>query len=163
MAVNNMENIFSGAAGEFMNMNKINPDLAQPLVLAYIGDSVYDLYIRTMLVNTMTASINVLHKTSINFVKAHAQSEIIHSITENLSEHEQYIVKRGRNAKSGTIPKNANVTEYKYATGLEALIGYLYLSGDTKRLMEILSSSVDAIRKTLEQNKDQINDLYERD
>jgi len=128
---------------------KPDPEQMPPLVLAYIGDSVYDLYIKSMLVSSLKANVHQLHKYSVSFVMAHAQSEIIHKITSILTEHEQYIVKRGRNAKSGTIPKNANVTEYKYATGFEALIGYLYLKNDTERLMEILKLSVDIIKNIL--------------
>lgn len=124
--------------------NLSNADINQysPLVLAYIGDSVYEVFIRTLLVSKGNAPVYKLHKQSVAFVKAKAQSDIIHSIMENLTEEEQEIVRRGRNAKSGTIPKNADVTEYKYATGFETLLGYLYLRKDFDRLTEILKMSV---------------------
>lgn len=113
-----------------------------PLVLAYLGDSVYEVYIRTLLVCEGNAPVNKLHKRSIAYVKAKAQSDIIHKIMESLSPDELDMVRRGRNAKSGTIPKNANVTEYKYATGFETLLGYLYLKKDYERLKTILKMAV---------------------
>ncbi|HHX18336.1 MAG TPA: Mini-ribonuclease 3 [Clostridium sp.] len=113
-----------------------------PLALAYIGDSVYEVFVRTFLVSKGNIPVHVLHKKSINYVKAKAQSDIIHRIMEFLDDEELDIVRRGRNAKSGTIPKNANVTDYKYATGFESLIGYLYLKKRYKRLMYILEIAV---------------------
>ena len=113
-----------------------------PLVLAYVGDAVYEVFIRTLLVSKGNMSVHKLHKNSINYVKAKAQSDIIHRIMELLTQEEMDIVRRGRNAKSGTIPKNADVTEYKYATGFESLIGYLYLKKDFNRLIQILNISV---------------------
>ncbi len=120
--------------------NEVN-NLA-PLVLAYIGDAVYEVFIRTLLISKGNIPVHILHKRSINFVKAKAQSDIIHRIMEKLNQDELDIVRRGRNAKSGTIPKNADVTEYKYATGFEALIGYLYLKKQNDRLMEILNMAI---------------------
>lgn len=114
-----------------------------PLVLAYVGDAVYNLYIRTLLVSQGNAPVHKLHKRSIAFVKAKAQSDTIHKLMEKLTPDEQDIVRRGRNAKSGTIPKNADVTEYKYATGFETLLGYLYIKGDYTRLLELLKLSAD--------------------
>lgn len=114
-----------------------------PLALAYIGDAVFEIFIRTFLVSQGNAPVHVFHKRSTGFVKAKAQSEIIHRLLDKLSEEEQSIVKRGRNANSATIPKNADITEYRYATGFEALIGYLYLKKDFARLMEILKLSIE--------------------
>ena len=129
------------------DMRTENPDLIHPLVLAYVGDAVYELYIRTMLINKTNFNVNKLHKTGIGYVKAHAQSVIIHNMNECLSEKEQYIVKRGRNAKSATVPKNADITEYRYATGFETLIGYLYLKEEYGRLKELLELSVQIVSK----------------
>ncbi len=126
-----------------LNQNDINQ--YSPLVLAYLGDSVYEVYIRTLLVCEGNAPVNKLHKRSITYVKAKAQSDIIHGIMEYLTPDEQDIVRRGRNAKSGTIPKNADVTEYKYATGFETLLGYLFLRKDNERLKEVLKMSVSQI------------------
>ena len=114
-----------------------------PLVLAYVGDAVYDLYIRTLLVSQGNAPVHKLHKRSIAFVKAKAQSDTIHKLMEKLTPDEQDTVRRGRNAKSGTIPKNADVAEYKYATGFETLLGYLYIKGDYTRLLELLKLSTE--------------------
>ena len=128
-----------------MNINQLLPGgLAvplreySPLVLAYIGDSVYETYIRTRLVAHANTQVNNLHKTTINYVKAKAQSEIMKALLDQLTEEEEWVFKRGRNAKSATVPKNADVGEYRYATGFEALIGYLYLSGNIDRLYELL-------------------------
>lgn len=127
-------------------------DLAQvrmmhPLVLAYIGDTVYDLFVRTYLIHTYDVPVHQLHVRSISFVKAGSQSETLHNIDELLSEDEKYIVRRGRNAKSGTVPKNADVTEYRWATGFESLLGYLYLTGQEERLVEIMGYVLDARQK----------------
>lgn len=137
-----MKNFFDNIIKEFEIKQK---DINQihPLVLAYIGDSVYEVFIRTLVVCEGNATPNQLHRRSTCFVKAKAQSDIVHRIMEFLSPEEQDIVRRGRNAKSGTIPKNADVTEYKYATGFESLIGYLYLKKDFDRLMEIMKMSVE--------------------
>jgi len=108
-----------------------------PLVLAYVGDSVYDTFIRTMLVSNGSIQVNKLHKKSIKFVQAKAQAEITEQLHNILTEDEQDIVRRGRNTKSNSVPKNADMNDYRYATGFEALIGYLYLIGNTKRLMEL--------------------------
>jgi ribonuclease-3 family protein len=108
-----------------------------PLVLAYVGDSVYDTFVRTLLVSGGSIQVDKLHKRAIKFVQAKAQAAIIQQLHELLTEDEQDIVRRGRNTKSSTVPKNADINDYRYATGFEALIGYLYLTGNTKRLMEI--------------------------
>ncbi|MCX7842818.1 MAG: Mini-ribonuclease 3 [Clostridia bacterium] len=135
---------FEGLFNGFNNENNIN--LISPLVLAYVGDAVYEAYIRTRIASEGNAPVHILHKRSIKYVKAKAQSDIVHGIMGNLSFEEQEVVRRGRNAKSGTIPKNADVTEYKYATGFESLIGYLYFKKDFKRLMEILAMAVSIIK-----------------
>lgn len=115
----------------------------QPLVLAYIGDAIYEVYIRTMLIINNKANVNMLHKMSVKYVKAQAQSDIVRRIMDRLTSDEQDIVRRGRNAKSATVPKHAEITDYRYSTGYEALIGYLYLMDNTERLMEILTMSVE--------------------
>ncbi len=137
-----MKDFFKNVLEEFEIKQK---DISQipPLVLAYIGDSVYEVFVRTLVVCEGNASVNKLHKRSTCFVKAKAQSDIVHRIMSSLTPEEQDIVRRGRNAKSGTIPKNADVTEYKYATGFESLIGYLYLKKDYERLIEVMKMSVE--------------------
>lgn len=113
-----------------------------PLQLALIGDAIYEVYIRNyILANNTELSAHKIHIRAIGYVKAKSQSMIIHSIEEFLTEDELYIYKRGRNTKSATVPKNADVRDYRNATGFEALIGYLYLSGNKERLKYILEES----------------------
>jgi ribonuclease-3 family protein len=108
-----------------------------PLVLAYMGDVVYELYVRKMLVEKANTQVDKLHKSAVKIVKAEAQSEAFRKIENELTETEMAIFKRGRNTKS-SVPKHSSVAEYRTATGLEALIGYIYLSGDTERLDYIM-------------------------
>jgi len=117
-----------------------------------MGDAVYELYVRTLLISRGNAPVHKLHKPSISLVKAKAQSDILHKLHENLTQEEQDVVRRGRNAKSGTIPKNADVTEYKYATGFESLLGYLYMKGNYARLLELLKTAVEQSRSDQGQN-----------
>ena len=130
---------------ERLDMDEMTVEQCPPLVLAYVGDAVYEVFIRTLIVSHEKLPVHMLHKHSVKFVKAKAQSDIIHGILELLTSEEQDIVRRGRNAKSGTIPKNADVAEYKHATGFEALLGYLYLKKDCERLMEIMEMAIEAV------------------
>lgn len=108
------------------------------LALAYIGDGVYDLIIRTMVVEKGNARANLLHKTVSGMVKASAQAEIIKKIEPVLTEEEKGVYRRGRNAKSYTKAKNASLSDYRQATGFEALIGYLYLAHKMDRILELV-------------------------
>jgi len=137
-----MNDEFFKNIGEDFEVKEGGLNSYSPLVLAYLGDAVYEVFVRTLIVSGGNAPVNTLHKRSIGFVKAKAQSDIVHRLMEDLTPEEFDIVRRGRNAKSGTIPKNADVTEYKYATGFETLLGYLYLKKDYRRLLEILKLSV---------------------
>lgn len=116
-----------------------------PLTLAYIGDAVYELIIRSMIVTQGNAPVNKMHKHSSSLVKAETQAEFIKYILENqlLTEQEMRIYKRGRNAQSYTKAKNASVTDYRMATGFEALIGYLYLSGQNGRMMKLVGNCLE--------------------
>lgn len=113
-----------------------------PLTLAYIGDAVYDLIIRTIVVEKGNASANKLHRKTIEYVKAPAQAELIESVLEELTEEERAVYRRGRNAKPYTMAKNATINEYKKATGLEALVGYLYLTDQTERILELIKTGL---------------------
>jgi ribonuclease-3 family protein len=117
--------------------------MLNPLVLAYVGDSVYDTFVRTLLVSGGYGQVAKLHKMSIEFVKAKAQADILEKISGMLTADEQDIVRRGRNTKSATVPKNADISDYRYATGFEALIGFLYLTGRIERLMDIIRMVVE--------------------
>ena len=111
-----------------------------PLVLAFIGDGIYEVFIRTYLVEiNREMLVHRLHVKTISFVKAHAQSEFIKGLEAGLTEEELYYYKRGRNAKSGTVPKNADVQEYRAATGFETLVGYLYITEQNQRLNYIFN------------------------
>lgn len=114
--------------------------LMPPLVWAYVGDAVYELYIRTNLVNNTKLNPHKLHVEAIKYVKAQSQAKILEKITEILTEEEKDIVRRGRNAQNHHLPKNANLDEYSHATAFEALIGYLYLTKQDERLNEILEN-----------------------
>lgn len=125
-----------------------NPNLYSPLTLAFIGDAVYELYVRTRLMKFGSLSANKLHKMAINYVKANAQANSVKAIIDNLSESELSVYKRGRNTKSATVPKNADMADYRMATGFEALLGYLYLDKQTDRLYEIMRMAYDAIEES---------------
>lgn len=127
------------------------PNQYSPLALAYIGDGVYELYVRTRVIKeNPDMPAYKLHKETVKYVKAHAQSNSIHAICDILAEDETAVFKRGRNAKSPTVPKNADLTEYRHATGFEALLGYLYLSQKSERLDEIMKLAYEnALDKSL--------------
>lgn len=124
------------------DIQKQDINLISPLVWAYVGDAVYELYIRTHLVNTTKLNPHRLHIESIKYVKAGAQAKLLEKIMPDLTEEEQNIVRRGRNVQNHHLPKNANVTEYMYSTAFEGLIGYLYLTKQDKRLKEILEKCI---------------------
>ena len=130
---------------EFIERNKKIEDvkMISPLVWAYIGDSVYELFIRTNLVNNSNAKPHKLHIESIKYVKAGAQANILKKIEDKLTDEEKDIVRRGRNSENHHVAKNSNVAEYSYSTGFEALIGYLYLMKQDERLEEILKYCIE--------------------
>ena len=113
-----------------------------PLTWAYIGDCIFELYIRTKLVNETRLKPHELHMKSIGYVKAKSQAEMLRKIYDKLTELEKEIVRRGRNAKNHHIPKNSNIQEYMYATAFEALIGYLYLCKKEIRVKEIIEIAI---------------------
>lgn len=118
-----------------------------PLTLAYIGDGVYELIIRSMVVCKANTSAKNLHKLSSSLVKAATQAEMIQALSENLTEEEMKVYKRGRNAKSATMAKNATMSDYRSATGFEALIGYLYLTEQSDRMIELIRIGLEKVGK----------------
>lgn len=122
---------------EFKIGEKISPNQYSSLVLAYIGDCVYELFVRTYLIRDNNLPVKKLHRDAISLVNAGAQARLYHKIEGILTEEETAVYKRGRNTNSHP-PKNADLQEYKSATGVEALIGYLYLKGDSDRILELL-------------------------
>lgn len=109
-----------------------------PLTLAYIGDAIYELVIRTILVEKGNTQVNKLNQRANRLVKASAQSEMIEKLKPHLTEEEMAVFKRGRNAKSYTMAKNATMSDYRRATGFEALMGYLYLMEQWERMLELI-------------------------
>ena len=116
-----------------------------PLALAYIGDAVYEVLIRTRVMNQGNMQVSKMHKKSAELVKAPTQAEIIKLLLDELSQEETVVYKRGRNARSATMPKNATMTEYRMATGFEALVGYLYLEGRHDRLLKLIHDGLEKI------------------
>ena len=123
------------------------PDYSQysPLALAYIGDAVYDLIIRDKVVRKGSRQVQKLHRETIHYVNAGAQSELILRLLDSLTPEETAVYKRGRNAVSHTVPKNQDVGDYRRATGFEALLGWLFLEGQYDRILE-LTGEADSTR-----------------
>lgn len=119
------------------------------LALAYMGDAVFEQVVREHLIRSGRVRPNILHKEATNYVSAKAQATIVKEMLDKefLSEDEQAVLRRGRNAKSGSVPKNTDVITYHHSTAFEAVIGSLYLSGQTERLQEVLHFSIDFIDK----------------
>lgn len=113
--------------------------------LAYIGDSVYELGIREHVIFNSYEQVNKLHKKTIKYVSAKAQAHIVECLNDEFTDQEKDIIRRGRNAEANTVPKNTDVVTYKIATGFEALIGFLYLTKDEKRLKYIIAKSIEII------------------
>ena len=112
--------------------------LMSPLTWAYIGDAVYELYVRNKLINETNMKPHKLHIEAIKYVKAKSQADKLNEIYEMLNDEEKDIVRRGRNTQNHHLPKNSNIQEYMYSTAFEALIGYIYLTEQNERLKEIL-------------------------
>lgn len=130
---------------EFVELEKDETDvnLMSPLTWAYVGDCVYELYIRTMLINKTKLKPHKLHIETIKYVRAQAQAKFLKKIYEDLTEEEKDIVRRGRNAENHHLPKNCDVQDYMHSTAFEALIGYLYLTKNEKRIKELLNNCLD--------------------
>lgn len=120
-----------------------------PLTLAYIGDAVFELVVRTVLVERKNTQAEKLHKAATKIVKAETQALMIEALKEDLTEEEMTVFKRGRNAKAVTRAKNATMSEYRRATGFEALMGYLYLKGDIARMTHLIHLGVEKAEVTL--------------
>lgn len=123
------------------------PEEFPSLVLAYVGDAVYELAIREFLVGQGFIKVNQLHREAVKYVRAGAQAKALFALEDQLSEQETAVVRRGRNAKSGTPPRGADIVEYRHATALEALIGYLYLQGKQDRVGEIVDFAIEVISR----------------
>jgi ribonuclease-3 family protein len=132
-------------------MDNIQIKTISPLVLAYMGDAVYESYVREHLVyKNPHMKVNDLHKTTIKYVRAKSQANIANELIKDLTEEEMNIFKRGRNQKSNTVPKNADILDYRHATGFEAVLGYLHLINDNDRLNHIINKSIQIVENDIE-------------
>lgn len=130
----------------FKQIAEKDVNMLPPLVLAYVGDSIYEIYIRRYLIGeNKDQKVNVLHKKAIRYVKAKAQATAALELKKILTDEEWGVIRRGRNVKSNTVPKNADITDYKYATGFEALMGYLYMKNRVERMEELIAKSIKII------------------
>ncbi len=130
---------------EILRLQPVDIRTYSPLTLAYIGDGAYDLAVRTVLVNQGNCKPHKLHIHCSQLVKAAAQAKALEGIRDSLTEEEAAVCKRGFNAKPGTMAKHATILDYKKATGFEALIGYLYLTGQTERMLTLIRQSLDIL------------------
>ena len=149
---------------EALHLKHVEAGEYSPLALAYIGDAVYELAIRTLVMNRGNMQVNKMHKKTANLVKADAQARFYLLLEEELTDAEKAAYRRGRNAKSFTMPKHATMKDYRMATGFEALMGYLYLSGKTERMVDLVALAMkktgkaapEDTEKTEEENSDEI-------
>lgn len=133
-----MNNDLFNIIKEKMELKDIDIINYSPLTLAYIGDGIYEIVIRTVIVDEANRQVNKIHKAASDLVKAQTQAEMAFAIMDMLTEQEMTIYKRGRNAKAVTRAKNASMSDYRSATGFEALMGWLYLTGQSERMMELI-------------------------
>lgn len=136
---------------QFIEITKNEADINQlsPLNWAYVGDCVYELYVRTYLINTTNLKPHKLHIETIKYVRAGAQAKALKEIIQVLNDDEKDIVRRGRNTENHHIPKNSTVEEYAYSTAFEALIGYLYLTKNFSRVKEIIENTINIINENI--------------
>lgn len=136
---------FMALMGAALQLQEVDVKTYSPLVLAYIGDAVYELAVRSLVVNHGSMQVNKMHKKSASLVKAETQANLIKVLEEQLTGEEHAVYKRGRNARSATIAKHATMIDYRMATGFEALIGYLYLEGQYDRLFALIHEGLEKI------------------
>lgn len=139
---NKTEKNFLQSVQDTFGKGKLKPSQYSALGLAYIGDGVYDLIIRTIVLDLGNGKVKNFHRMTSNIVKAESQAKVVNAILDSLTDEEMAIFKHGRNAKTATSAKNASITDYRIATGFEALIGYLYLSHEMDRAMEIVKEGL---------------------
>lgn len=130
---------------ELLAMKEGDVRMMNPLVLAFIGDGIYDLYVRSYVVANFKGRVNSLHKTTVKYVKAESQAYAARQLMTFLSEEEAAVLKRGRNQNSVTAAKNASVVDYRMATGFECLIGWLYLMGRHERVEDLIMMTLEII------------------
>ncbi|MBQ2986606.1 MAG: ribonuclease III [Tyzzerella sp.] len=136
---------FVSYMNELFQMEEVDIREYSPLTLAYIGDCIFDLVIKSLVINDGNKQVNKLHQETSRLVQASAQSLMMRTMQEHLTEEEHAVYKRGRNAKSVSPAKNQSITDYRRATGFEALLGYLYLKKDYKRLLDLVKIGLDSL------------------
>ena len=136
---------FDSYMQELFQMKEVDIKEYSPLTLAYIGDSIYDLIINSLVINEGNKQVQKLHRETSSMVQASAQSKMMRTIQEHLTEEEHAVFKRGRNAKSVSPAKNQSITDYRRATGFEALMGYLYLKKEWKRMLDLVKIGLDSL------------------
>ena len=141
---------FDSYMHELFRMEEVDIHTYSPLTLAYIGDCIYDLIIRSLVVNHGNKQVNKLHRETSTLVQASTQSLMMRAMQEQLTEEEHAVYKRGRNAKSVSPAKNQSITDYRRATGFEALLGYLYLKKEWKRMLDLVKIGLDSISTEVE-------------
>ncbi|MFR1691264.1 MAG: Mini-ribonuclease 3 [Coprococcus phoceensis] len=138
---------FDSYMQEVFQMKEVDVHSYSPLTLAYIGDSIYDLIIKSLVINEGNRQVNKLHKETSMYVQASTQSLMMRAMQEELTEEEHAVYKRGRNAKSVSPAKNQSITDYRRATGFEALLGYLYLKKEWKRMLDLVKIGLDSLKE----------------
>lgn len=144
---NNVDMGIDSYMREVFGMQEVDIREYSPLTLAYIGDSIYDLIIKSLVINAGNKQVQKLHQETSSLVQASAQSKMMRTLQDILTEEEHAIYKRGRNAKSVSPAKNQSITDYRRATGFEALMGYLYLKKDMKRLIDLVKIGLDSLKE----------------
>lgn len=147
-----MEESLIGRYKEVLKLNEVDADSYSPLALAYIGDAIYELVIRTKVMNHGSMQVNKMHKRTAGLVKAEAQASFYKVLEEDLTDEEKAVYRRGRNAKSVTMAKNATMRDYRMATGFEALMGWLYLKGNMDRIAELVAMALSKTGQLEEEN-----------
>lgn len=138
---------FDSYMQDLFQLKEVDIKEYSPLTLAYIGDGIYDLIIRTLVINKGNKQVQKLHLETSALVNAGTQSKMMRVLQEQLTEEEHAVYKRGRNAKSVSPAKNQSVTDYRRATGFEALLGYLYLKKEWQRILDLVKIGLDSLNE----------------
>ena len=143
---------FDTCMQEMFRMQEVEAETYSPLALAYIGDCIFDLVIKNLVLNRGNKQVKKLHKETSQIVQASSQSKMMRVLQDELTEEEHQIYKRGRNSKTISSAKNQSVTDYRRATGFEALMGYLYLQRRYERMLELIKMGLDSLDNNEEQS-----------
>ncbi len=135
---------------EIFKMQEVDIREYSPLALAYIGDSIYDLIIKTLVLNEGNKQVQKLHLESSEYVQAKTQSQMMRVLQDILTEEERGVYKRGRNAKSVSPARNQSLTDYRRATGFESVLGFLYLKKEWKRILDLVKIGLDSLERSWE-------------